>query len=38
MCALPLENLAIVNKMIVFVRLLVLFRNNIAYISWEFVA
>lgn len=37
MCT-TLENLAIVNKVLVFVNLLVLFRNNISYISWEFVA
>lgn len=37
MCT-TLENLAIVNKVLVFVKLLVLFRNNISYISWEFVA
>lgn len=33
-----LENLAIVSKVLVFVKLLVPFANNISYISWKFVA
>lgn len=33
-----LENLGVVNKVLVFVKFLVPFRDNISYVPWEFVA